>query len=127
MCGLIRGIRRELGGHASAAARAGLTAFEKRLGLNSTNRNRKKFEREFERYLLSKANLRRAAERNERKQVRRVVKRLARFSLKFLRIAERLVEQRHGQKALQEFKRKTSAERAILLRGLRKLKTGVRR
>jgi hypothetical protein len=127
MRGLIRGIRRELGHNVSGTTKAGLMAFEKRLALSSTNRNRKKFEREFERYLLSKANLRRAAERNERKQVGRVAKKLARFSLKFLRIAERLVEQRHGQKALREFKRKTSAKRATLLRGLRKIKTEVRR
>jgi hypothetical protein len=127
MRGLIRGVRRELGRNASATTRAGLTAFEKRLALSSTNRSRKKFEREFERYLLGKADLRRAAERNERRQVERAVKKLARSSLKWLRMAERLVEQRHGQKALQEFRRKTSAKRAAVLRSLGQLKTGIRR
>ena len=127
MRGLIRGVRRELGRNASAATRAGLTAFEKRLALSSTNRNRKKFERELERYLLSKANLRRAAERNERKQVERAVKKLLRACLKMLPVVERLVEQRHDAKALQKFRSEASADRAALLRGLRQLKTGVRK
>lgn len=127
MRGLIRGVRRELGRNASAETRAGLAAFEKRLASGSANRNRKKFEREFERYLLSKANLRRAAERHERKQVARAVKKLTRVCLRMLRVVERVVERKSGEKALQQFKSTMSGNRAILLRGLRKLKTGVRR
>lgn len=127
MRGLIRGVRRELGRNASAETRAGLAAFEKRLASGSANRNRKKFEREFERYLLSKANLRRAAERHERKQVARAVKKLTCVCLRMLRVVERVVERKSGEKALQQFKSTMSGNRAILLRGLRKLKTGVRR
>lgn len=74
MRGLICGVRRELGRNAPATARAGLAAFEKRLALSSTNRKRKKFERELESYLAGKSYLRAAARRHLSKEMLRLVR-----------------------------------------------------